>query len=111
MDKKILLCGSIIAVVVLVLASLSPVVGFNSVKSSAIDSPLFSVRIKRVINEESEGLTCDYVGKGKESSLLFLRENNSLKMKEIIDIINTLDDEEFKRFQNPCGRLLVNITY
>ena len=58
MNKKILI-GSIIAVVILVLVSFTGVVGYQTTKSSTISkaSPLFSVRSKRAIYEESEALS------------------------------------------------------
>ena len=64
MENKLLTIGSILSVVVLVLAGLSPVVGFDSVRSSMKDSPLFDIRSKRAIGEESNTLKCDYIGKG-----------------------------------------------
>jgi len=66
MNKKILI-GSIIAVVILVLVSFTGVVGYQTTKSSTIAkaSPLFTVRSSRAIDEESEDLSCDYIGKGK----------------------------------------------
>jgi hypothetical protein len=97
MDKKILICGSAIAVVVLVLASLSPVVGYNSIKSSAKDSPLFNVRTKRAINEESETLTCNYLRKG----LLMpfpTRNSKTALIQNMIDKIKNMDDKTFLKF-------------
>ena len=65
MKNKILI-GSIVAVVILVLVSFTGVVGYQTTKSSTIAraSPLFSVRSKRAINEESKDLTRRYVGMG-----------------------------------------------
>ena len=71
MKNKLLTIGSIIAVVVLVLAGLSPVVGFDSVRSSVKDSPLFSIRSNRAIQKDSNKLMCNYVGKGEEIRFLF----------------------------------------
>ena len=77
MENKLLVGGSAIAVVVLVLASLSPVVGYNSVESSVKDSPLFSIRTKRAIDEESHTFTSDYIGKGEEINILIPARNSN----------------------------------
>jgi len=94
MNKKILIGGSSIAVVVLVLASFSPVVGYNSVKSSVKDSPLFNIRTSRAINEESKTLNCNYLRKGE---LMQFPSRNS-KTALIQKAINRMDDTTFDRF-------------
>ncbi len=99
MDKKLLVGVSAIAVVILVLASLSPVVGYHSVKSTSVrDSPLFAVRTKRAINEESKTLTSDYVGKGEEINILIpMRDSKVILVQKIISRINTVSEEEFNK--------------
>ncbi|MCK5261362.1 MAG: hypothetical protein KAJ44_04205 [Thermoplasmatales archaeon] len=102
MNKKILI-GSIIAVVILVLVSFTGVVGYQTTKSSTIAkaSPLFSVRSKRAIDEESKDLTCDYVGKGEESVLSIpKRDDKKVLQQKFIDSISKMDDKTFKRFLN-----------
>ena len=96
MENKLLTIGSITAVVVLVLAGLSPVVGFDSVRSSKMDSPLFNVRTSRAINEESKDLTCDYFGKGKACTLYIPRRNSQMETAlKVIDSIAKMDDKSF----------------
>ena len=56
MKNKLLTVGSITAVVVLVLAGLSPVVGFDSVRYSVKESPLFSTRINNAIDKGQDSL-------------------------------------------------------
>ncbi len=100
MNKKILI-GSVIAVVILVVVSFTGVVGYQTTKSSTIAraSPLFSVRSKRALDEESEDLTCDFVGKGEESVLSIpKREDRTALDQKFIDIISKIDDETFNRF-------------
>ena len=100
MNKKILI-GSIIAVIILVLVSFTGVVGYQTTKSSFIAkaSPLFSVRSKRAIDEESKEFTCDYVGKGEPSNILLpTRDNKIALVQKIIDCIRILDDETLNRF-------------
>ncbi len=102
MNNKILL-GSIIAVVILVLVSFTGVVGYQTTKSSTIAraSPLFSVRSKRAIDEESKDLTCDYVGKGEKSILSIPKRNDRTALQQkFIDRISKMDEETFNRFKN-----------
>jgi hypothetical protein len=67
MDKKLLigLGGSICAVVLLVLSSLSNVVGYQSDGSPALfESPLFSMQRQRRMNHQWTMLSSQYLGKG-----------------------------------------------
>jgi hypothetical protein len=97
MEQKLLLVGSIVAVVVLVLAGLSPVVGYNNVESSAKESPLFNVRTKRAIDKDSETLTCNYLRKGQLMSFP-ARNSKTIQIQKMIDIIKSMDDRTFKGF-------------
>ena len=103
MEKKLLIGGSAIAVVVLVLASLSPVVGFHTVKSTSTkNSPLFSIRTNRAVNKETTGtFISDYIGKGGEINIIFpLRNNKDSDGQKIIDKITAMNDEELHIFIN-----------
>jgi hypothetical protein len=96
MNKQLLLGGSILAVVVLVLAGLSPVVGYNSVESSGVkDSPLFHLRAQRAINKEENVQTCTYLGKGRATDILFpTRDSYQTELlKQILDRMRMVDDE------------------
>jgi len=75
MNKKILI-GSIIAVTVLIGVSFTSVVGHRSVASDVKASPLFNIRSSRAIDEESEELSCAYVGKGNNINLLLPIRNH-----------------------------------
>ncbi len=98
MNKKILI-GSIIGVAILVGVSLTSVVGYNSVTSDVKASPLFTVRSSRAIDEESEDLSCDYVGKGEEINILIPTRNNRKELFDrYIDIIRKMDDKSYDRF-------------
>ena len=97
MENKLLTVGSILSVVVLVLAGLSPVVGFDSVRSSMKDSPLFSTRINNAIDKGQDTLECNYVGKGE--IMPFPRQVTKTAMiLELIDRLSTLNDKEFNEF-------------
>ncbi|UCF13137.1 MAG: hypothetical protein JSW06_02490 [Thermoplasmatales archaeon] len=97
MNKKILF-GSIIAVAILVLVSFTGVVGYQTTKSnSGKVSPLFNMRIKRAIGEESKVITCNYISKG--DMLPFpKRDDRALLIQKFIDIIVKLEEEEFNKF-------------
>lgn len=90
MKKKILII-SISAVVLLVLASLSSVIGTTTVRTSgAIHSPLFAVRTQRSIDTE-EKLTfhSNYLGKGLRTSLFrTTKPSLSLTLDRTIKLLN-----------------------
>ena len=97
MDKKLLIYGSILAIVVLVLAGISPVVGYNTVQAYRKDSPLFGVRTQRALEKESDRLTCDYIG--KESIMLFpTRDPKAILLKRAINLISSMNKRGFNNF-------------
>jgi hypothetical protein len=97
MNKQLLIGGSILAVVVLVLAGLSPVVGYNSAESGVKDSPLFHLRTQRALNKDENVQVCAYLGKGK--LLPFpVRNDKSLYYQRFLDKISRMDDKVFDRF-------------
>ncbi|MBE3122633.1 MAG: hypothetical protein IMZ58_10580 [Thermoplasmata archaeon] len=100
MDKKPLVLVSICAVVLLVLGSLSTVVGYQSVKSTGIsDSPLFSIRTRKATNQQQNILLPEYLGKGNGNLLQFpFRDNNTELLKNIFKSIKKMDDATFQRF-------------
>ena len=99
MDKKPLIGVSICAVILLVLGSLSNVVGYQSVKSTANDSPLFQTRTQRATNQQQNILTSQYLGKGKSYNLLILpRPYETDSIHDIISKIQAMDDVSFQRF-------------
>ncbi len=69
MDKKPLIGVSICAMILLVLGSLTNVVGYQSVKSTVNDSPLFQTRTQRATNQQRNFITSQYLGKGKTGNL------------------------------------------
>jgi hypothetical protein len=105
MDRNPLIGVSIIAVVLLVLGSLTNVVGYQSVQSTAMnDSPLFSMRTKKATNQACrDTLTFNYLGKGKDTLLQFpTRDNNTESVIKAIDFISKMDDKTFKQFRELC---------
>jgi len=66
MDRNPLIGVCICAVVLLVMGSLSNVVGYQSVKSSTVnDSPLFKTRTQRMLHHRQTMITTHYLGEGK----------------------------------------------
>jgi len=101
MNKYPLIVVSICTVVLLVLGSLSNVVGYQSVKSTAMnESPLFSTRMKRAINQENKSiLTSYYLGKGtKLSFVLPTIDDKIVLFKKVIQKIIGMNDEQFENF-------------
>jgi hypothetical protein len=100
MKRKWLAVGvSICAVVLLVLGSLSNVVGYESVKSTSVnDSPLFT-RTQRATNQQQNILTSQYLGMGKENLLQFPTKDIKIEsLIKAIEFISKMDDETFERF-------------
>jgi hypothetical protein len=104
MDKKPLIGLSICAVVLLVMASLTNVVGYQSVKSTTVhDSPLFQTRTQRATNQQQNILTSQYLGMGKGNLLQFpFGDNNNAFLKRAIEIISNMNDKEFSQFIAFC---------
>ncbi len=104
MKKKILVLGvSILTVVLLVLGSLSNVVGFQSVKSTVNDSPLFQTRTQRANNQQQNSFTSQYLGMGRGNQLQFpLRDDKIELLNKVIDIISKMDDKTFEWFIESC---------
>jgi hypothetical protein len=98
MNNELLICGSAIAVVVLVLASFSPVVGYNSVESSAKDSPLFRVRTNKAIDKQSDRFICKYIGNGE--LIPFPEQDRKVALlQKIVDGISGMDNTEFTKLK------------
>ena len=97
MNKKILL-GSILSVVILILVSFTSVIGYQSTSNTKV-SPLFNIRTSRAIDEKSEELSCEYVGKGEEYRLSIPKWNSrELLYQQVIDYIHKMDDVAFNKF-------------
>jgi hypothetical protein len=109
MDKKSLIGVSVCAVVLLVLGSLSTVVGYQSVKSTLNDSPLFQTRTQRATNQQQNILTSRYLGMTRGNPLHFpIKDNRTEQFKKAIDIISKMDDLTFERFTDVCIQQIKN---
>jgi hypothetical protein len=87
-------------VVLLVLGSLSNVVGYQSVKSTAVnDSPLFKTQMQRATNQQQNIITSQYIGKGTGNLLQFPPGDNKTKsLKNIFESIKKMNDATFQQF-------------
>ena len=104
MNKYPLIGISICAVVLLVLGSLSNVVGYQSAQSYGVnESPLFSLRTQKANNQLKSVISSQYLGKGKDALLQFpIRDNKTELLKKAIEIISKMDDKTFERFTELC---------
>jgi hypothetical protein len=89
---------SICTIILLVLGSLTNVVGYQSVKSTVNDSPLFSMRTQRANEQQQNNITSQYLGNGINTIQFPLRDNRTALIQKIIERIRTMDDDTFNRF-------------
>jgi hypothetical protein len=100
--KKKIIIGCIGAVVLLVLGSLSNVVGYQSVKSTGVnDSPLFQTRTQKATNQQQNTLTSQYLGMGNGNILQFsFRDNRTDLLKKVSIFFKNMDNKTFNIFTN-----------
>ena len=108
MKRKYLAIGvSICAVVLLVLGSLSNVVGYQSVKSTVVnDSPLFATRTQRATNQHLNIITFNYVGDEKNTLIIPPQTSQIEIMQKMIDKIRQMDDNTFHLFTELCIKMI-----
>jgi hypothetical protein len=96
-------------VILLVLTSLTNVVGYQSVKLSAVnESPLFSMRIQKATQQEQNIVVSNYLGKGIGNLLQFpSRDNRTVLLNRVIVSIRKMDDETFRRFTELCIQKII----
>ena len=103
--KRVTIGCSIIAIVLLILGSLTNVVGYQSVKSTINDSPLFNVRTQRATNQQQNSITSQFLGMSNGNLLRFpSRDNRTEQLKKTIDIISKMGDKTFAHFTELCIR-------
>lgn len=120
MDKKPLIVVSLCAVALLVLDSLSNVVGYQSVKSTTLsDSPLFMMRTKKAINQEINPICqSNYLGKERETYLRFpIKDTKTELTQYIFNILNKMTDNQLDqllkkiisyRFENKIDKITLS---
>jgi len=103
-DKRHLIGVCICVVVLLILGSLSNVVGYQSMESTTVnDSPLFTTRTHKATNQHQNSITSQYLGVGKENLIQFpIRDNKTVQLKKVAEFIRKMDDKTFERFIVLC---------
>ncbi len=101
MNRKILVVGSILAVVILITVSFTSVVGFQSNSiTKAKNSPLFNIRTKNAINEKQDALTCEYVRKDKGFTIpIPTYDIRNALLQKLINRIRDLDRESLNKLK------------
>ena len=98
MNKKILF-GSIIALCILIGVTFTSVVGYRSVAFDVKESPLFTIRTKRVGGQDVDIATRIYLGKGDTSILQLPPYNDTFHThRMVVKRISTMDERELQRF-------------
>jgi hypothetical protein len=107
MDKRRLIVVSLCNVILLVLGSLSNVVGYQSVKSTVNDSPLFKTRTQRVSNQEKYIVASQYLGKGRDTIPFPSLDNKTSMIQKFLNQIKNMDDNTFRKFVKDALRRLI----
>jgi hypothetical protein len=105
MKKQLIIAVCICAVVLLVMGSLSNVVGYQSLKSTVNDSPLFQTRTQRATNQQQNILISQYLGKGNQWQFPMIDDRTG-RLKKAMDIISNMDDTTFHRFLEKIKTLI-----
>jgi hypothetical protein len=89
---------STVSVILLILTSLTNVVGYQSIQSSGVhDSPLFSIRTQRATNQQQNTIASQYLGKGQYTIPFPLRDNRTELIRKFIGEVRRMDDATFNR--------------
>ena len=100
MNNKILTIVSITSAIILVLVTFTSVVGFQTVKTDNREvSPLFDVRSKRAIGEESNAPVCDYLRKG-EIFFFPARNSRTVLIQRVLEALGGMSKEELNVLRN-----------
>ncbi len=99
MKKYLLVGGSITAVLLIVLASFTSVVGYSSGNTTVVvDSPLFKMRVNTFIHKKDEKLESTHIGENREIHIcIHPVKRREVQFEKIINYISTLDDENFDK--------------
>ncbi len=102
MKKNILIGGSFVAVILIVLASFTSVVGYSSLdkNSNYINSPLFTIRTQKAIDNNRAQITSQYIGKDRELFISIpLRDVDSFFSFRVINRISKFNDDQINRLK------------
>ncbi len=99
--KNKMMCISIIVLFIIVLSTITSVIGFQTFNISKKNhSPLFRIKSIKINNQETiNNLKIDYLGKNLNKFIPFSIKNNTLFLfREIVDGISKMNDINFKKF-------------
>lgn len=98
-DRKIII-GSTITIVLIILASIIPVIGVQTLKiDSSEASPLFNIRTQRATDTESQQtFRSNYIGKDRNIDIPLTFQTRATVVHNIIKRINEMDDASFEKF-------------
>jgi hypothetical protein len=99
MNKYPLIGITICVVVLLILSSLTNVIGYQSVQANEkeVSSPLFSTRVKHALGQTTNVFTSQYIGKGKNLNL-FLQKDSNRPLREAALKLHSMSNGEFNVF-------------
>ena len=100
LNTKIII-GSITAAILIILASLNPVIGNqDTTKDTTITSPLFRIRIERAVDAEKENiLQRRFIGMGEDNKIAFTSQDlESEIFTQVMYKVCTMNDENFQKF-------------
>lgn len=90
---------SIGATIILIFSALTTVVGYQSMKSTVNDSPLFQTRTQRATKQQQNSITSQYLGMGNDNILQFsFRDNRTDLLKKVSKFFKNMDDKTFNIF-------------
>ena len=110
-SNKTIIILSIFTTIIIIFTSFSSVIGFETIKSGSIESPLFIIREKRATNQlNSEIIKSEYIGKQKDITFSFPIKNNFLILfQEFLEKISVMNDILFNKFLDKVISKLSNI--
>jgi len=101
MNRDLLVGGNITAIIIIVFASFTNVVGYDFVNPPlSSESPLFHIRMHHAISDNQEDMIIsEYLGKGKNNSPMNFKRSYTFEyVYESITRIKLMDDETFRNF-------------
>ncbi len=103
MRKKTMILGTSSVIVLLIIGSLTNVIGYQSPRSTnPPDSPLFTIRIQTITQQPQKAIHSQFLGMGKENLLPIPTNKRVEQLKEILQIIQRMDNPTYEQFTKQC---------
>ena len=100
MNKQTIIGISICAGILILLASFTSVVGYNTIQPKLVDSPLYAIRTSKANKGETQTIDCKYVGEGKEIPIQIpTRDSKMGLMAKAVRIIKQMDATEIEELK------------